>query len=299
MKANCESFVNILNILDKKGIKTKEDLMLNQKLYAFFWFAVQEFARYTLRSKTGGINENGGVIPGNIYKVEVLEKLGISKEDILSDCVMKIIDKIDLVFKQPLEKQKNYCYRICNNIVIDQFRQLRKLYPTDFEVISLQDTVKGSKVSAEDACSYEELIGDDTYNAERMFVEQEAISELSTILKDKKAKELRAKRQAILNEIALLSQKPAEVLVRMACTHLNMKPRELAKKLVEDGGEHTYANVLLEVSKKNHIKVEELRKAISGDILTADAVKADSNDEKIVSAQISRLVYRANKNLSK
>lgn len=295
MKTTCESFVNILNVLDKEGIKTKASLMLNQELCDSFWFAAQDFARYTLRSKTGGVNENG-VIPGNIYKVKALENYGISSEDILDDCVIKIIDKIDFVLKQPIEKQKNYCYRICNNVVNDQFR---KLPPADFEVISLQDTVKCLKVSAEDACTYEDLVGDDTYNPERMYFEQKTISELTAILKEKKAKELATKREAILKEIALLSKKPAEVLVRMACTHLNMKPRELAKKLVESGVDYTYANVLLRVSKKNHIKIEDLRNAIAGYELTADAVKADSNDEEIVSAQISRLVYRANKNINK
>ncbi|MFR4022242.1 MAG: hypothetical protein ACLTZI_04065 [[Eubacterium] siraeum] len=166
-------------------------------------------------------------------------------------------------------------------------------------MLSLQDTVKGSCVSTEDACTYEDLIGDDTYNAERMFIEQETISELTAILKEREAIEATAKREAILKEIALLSKKPAEVLVRMACTHLNMKPRELAKRLVEDGVDYTYANVLLEVSKENGIKVDHLRDAIAGNKLTAESVKAETMDEEIVSAQISRLVYRANKNLNK
>jgi len=296
MKTTCESFVNILNILHKEGIMSKAALMLKENLYTSFWFAAQDFVNYVLRSKTSGVNENGEVIPGNIHKIEALENRGVAKEDIHSDCVIKIIDKLDLVLKQPLEKQKNYCYRICNNVVNDQFR---KLPPAEFEVLSLQDTVKGSSVSAEDACTYEDLIGDDTYNAERMFIEQETISELTAILKEKEAIEATAKREAILKEIALLSKKPAEVLVRMACTHLNMKPRELAKRLVEDGVDYTYANVLLEVSKENGIKVDHLRDAIAGNKLTAESVKAETMDEEIVSAQISRLVYRANKNLNK
>lgn len=296
MKTTCESFVNILNTLYKEGIKTRSALMLDHKLCDSFWFATQDFARYTLRSKTSGVNKNGETLPGNVYKVDVLENLGISKEDILADCVTKIIDKLDLVLKQPIEKQKNYCYRICNNVVIDYFHNLP---PADFKLISLQDNIKSSEVSLEDACTYDELIGCDTYNAERIFIEHETCHELTDILKDKKAQELAAKREAIFNEIILLSKKPAEILVRMACTHLNMKPRELAKKLVKYGIDYTYANVLFEVSKKNHIRVDDLHNALSNSKLTADAIKSDTKNEKIVSAQISRLVYRANQKLSK
>ena len=107
MKTTCESFVNILNILHKEGIMSKAALMLKENLYTSFWFAAQDFVNYVLRSKTSGVNENGEVIPGNIHKIEALENRGVSKEDIHSDCVIKIIDKLDLVLKQPLEKQKN------------------------------------------------------------------------------------------------------------------------------------------------------------------------------------------------
>lgn len=297
MKTTCETFVNILNTIHNEEIKTKEALMLNQNLYASFWFAAQDFVSYVLCSKTNGINKNGEVIPGNFYKVETLEKSGVAKEDLLSNCIIKIIDKLDLVLKQPIEKQKNYCYRMLNNEVINLMR--KNLPSTDFEVVSLQDTIKSVRVSLEDSCTFEDVIGDDTYNAERIFIEQETVSELTALLREKRAKEQAAKRETILKEIALLSKKPAEVLVRIATTHLNMKPRELAKKLVDDGIDYTFANVLLEVSKKNNIKVEELRNTLSGNKPTAESVKADTKDEEIVSAQISRLVYRASKNLNK
>ena len=78
-----------------------------------------------------------------------------------------------------------------------------------------------------------------------------------------------------------------------------MKPRELAKKLVDDGIDYTFANVLLEVAKKNNINANELRNTLFGNMPTAESVKADTKNEEIVSAQISRLGYRASKNLNK
>lgn len=296
-KATCTTFVNILNTIHKEGITTKVALMTDQLLYTDFWFALKDFCHFALLSKTSGKNAEGEILPGNSGKIDVLENRGATTRDELeTDCVIKIIEKLDLVLRQPIEKQKNYCYTICNNMVNDCFR---KLPPDDFKIVSLSSTIEGTSVVAEDAYTYEDIIADDTYNPERMHVEREAVRELKKKLKAKQAREQAEKKEAILREVALLSKRPAEVMVRLGCTHLSMKPRELAGLIIDKGCELAYAEIIFEVAKQNSIELSEIRSIIAGHELTAESIKADTNSAEQVAGQISRLVYRADKRLSK
>ena len=296
-KATCTTFVNILNTIHKEGITTKVALMADQLLYTNFWFALKEFCHFALLSKTSGKNAEGEILPGNSGKIDVLENRGATTRDELeTDCVIKIIEKLDLVLRQPIEKQKNYCYTICNNMVNDCFR---KLPPDDFKIVSLSSTIEGTSVVAEDAYTYEDIIADDTYNPERMHVERETVRELKKKLKAKQAREQVEKKEAILREVALLSKRPAEVMVRLGCTHLSMKPRELAGLIIDKGCELAYAEIIFEVAKQNSIELSEIRSIIAGHELTAESIKADTNSAEQVAGQISRLVYRADKRLSK
>ena len=56
---------------------------------------------------------------------------------------------------------------------------------------------------------------------------------------------------------------------------------------------------LWDYAKKNGIELSEIRSIIAGHELTAESVKADTNSAEQVAGQISRLVYRADKRLSK
>lgn len=292
-KATCTNFVNILNTIHEAGIATKAALMNDYLLYTEFWLALTEFCHFALLSKTSGKNAEGEILPGNSGKIEALEIRGaITRDEIEPNCVIKIVEKLDLILRQPIEKQKNYCYAICNNMVNDCFR---KLPPDDFKIVSLNSTIEGTSVAAEGAYTYEDIIADDTYNPERLHIERETVKEL----KAKQAKELAEKKESILHEVVLLSKRPAEVMVRLACTHLCMKPRELASLIIDKGCELAYAEIIFEVAKQNHIELSKIRNIIAGHELTAESVKADTNSAEQVAGQISRLVYRADKRLSK
>ena len=296
-KATCTTFVNILNTIHKEGITTKVALMTDQLLYTDFWFALKDFCHFALLSKTSGKNAEGEILPGNSGKIDVLETRGATtRDEIETDCIIKIIDKLDLVLRQPIEKQKNYCYAICNNMVNDCFR---KLPPDDFKIVSLNSTIEGTSVAAEDAYTYEDIIADNTYNPERLHIEHETVRELKKELKAKQARELAEKQESILHEVAHLSKRPPEVMVRLACTHLCMKPRELASLIIDKGCELAYAEIIFEVAKQNHIELKKIRSIIAGHELTAESIKADTNSAEQVAGQISRLVYRADKRLNK
>lgn len=297
MKATCKSFINILNTIHEEGITTKVALMADQLLYTNFWFALKDFCHFALLSKTSGKNAAGEPLPGNAVKIDVLEIRGATTRDELeTDCVIKIIEKLDLVLRQPIEKQKNYCYAICNNMVNDCFR---KLPPDDFKIVSLNSTIEGTSVSAEDAYTYEDIIADDTYNPERMHVECETVRELKKELKAKQTRELAKRQKTILREVAFLSKRPAEVMARLACTYLSMKPRQLAGMIIDKGCELAYAEIIFEVAKQNSIELSEIRNIIAGHKLTAESIKVDTNSAEQVAGQVSRLVYRADKRLSK
>lgn len=297
MKATCKSFINILNTIHEEGITTKAALMADQLLYTNFWFAVKDFCHFALLSKTGGKNAEGEILPGNSGKIDVLETRGATtREELETDCIIKIIEKLNLVLRQPIEKQKNYCYAISNNMVNDCFR---KLPPDDFKIVPLNSTIEGTSVAAEDAYTYEDIIADDTYNPERIHVEHETVRELKKGLKAKLAREQAEKKETILREVALLSKRPAEVMVRLACTHLNMKPRKLAGLIIDKGCELAYSEIIFEVAKHNGIEISEIRSIIAGHKLAAESIKADTNSAEQVAGQVSRLVYRANKRLNK
>lgn len=296
-KATCITFVNILNTIHKEGITSKAALMADQLLYTDFWFALKDFCHFALLSKTGGKNNEGEILPGNSGKIDALEIRGATTRDELeTDCVIKIIEKLDLVLRQPIEKQKNYCYTICNNMVNDCFRRLP---PNDFKVVPFNGTIEGASIDAEDAYTYEDVIADFTYDPDHVFSEKETIKELKMELKAKQVREQVEKKEAILREVALLSKRPAEVMVRLACTHLSIKPRQLAGLIIDKGCELAYAEIIFEVAKRNGIELSEIRSIIAGHELTAESVKAETNSAEQVAGQISRLVYRADKRINK
>ena len=296
-KATCITFVNILNTIHKEGITSKAALMADQLLYTDFWFSLKDFCHFALLSKTGGKNNEGEILPGNSGKIDALELRGVTtRDEIETDCVIKIIEKLDLVLRQPIEKQKNYCYTICNNMVNDCFRRLP---PNDFKIVPLNGIIEGTGIDVEDAYTYEDVIPDFTYDPNRVFSEKETIRELTKELKAKRAREQMEKKEALLHEITLLIKRPAEVMVRLACTHLGMKPRELAKMIISKGCELTYAEIIFNVAKKNNIELESIRSIIADYKVTAESVKADTHDHDAVAGQISRLVYRADKRINK
>lgn len=296
-KATYTTFVNILNTIHKKGITTKAALMADQLLYTEFWFALTEFCHFALLSKTSGKNAEGEVLPGNSGKIEVLETRGATtRDEIETDCAVKIIEKLDLVLRQPIEKRKNYCYTICNNMVNDCFRRLP---PSALKVVSLNGAIEGTSIEAEDAYTYEDIIADFTYDPDHVFSEKEIIEELTQELKSKQAKAMSEKKETILREITLLNKRPAEVLCRLSCTHLGIKPRELAARILHDGCEATFAKIIIEAAKYSGIKISEIRNIIADHELEAESIKADTNNAKQIASQISRHVYSANKHLGK
>lgn len=291
-----ERLASILSTIEKEGISTAYDLKApkNKALWDELYFATQDFINYyALASKTSK-NKKGDIVPGNTDKVKFLtEEGGMELYDIQMDILLHVIKKMDYVLAQsPVAKKTSYAYKIVNNEVNSM---LRKLPPV---VLVPWDTPINSDTN-EDGAVLTDIVGDDTYNPERLYFERETINELKKELKAKKAREQAEKRKTILNEITILNKRPSEVLCRLACTHLSMKPRELAGLIIDKGCELAYAEIIFEVANQNHIELSEIRNIIVGYELKAKSVKADTNSAEQVAGQISRLVYRADKRLGK
>lgn len=288
-----ERLASILSKIEEKGISTADELKVskNKALWDELYFATQDFINYyALASKTSK-NKKGEIVPGNADKVKFLiEESGMELYDIEMSILLHVIKKMNYVLVQsPVEKKTFYTYKIVNNEVNSMLRKLppAELVPWDTPINS--DTNEDGAVLAD-------IIGDDN-NPERLYFVREAIKELNA----KRAREQAEKRETILHEITILNKRPSELLCRLASTHLKpkMKPRELASQIIDKGCELAYAEIIFEVAKQNGIKLSVIRDIIAGHELTAESVKADTNSAEQVAGQISRLIYRAHKRLSK
>lgn len=303
-KSTCVTFENILATIHKKGITTKAALMADQQLYANFWLAAQDFATFCLFSKNGKATKAGKQLSGNNTKVDILEARGITtREDITMDCVVRMVEYAENMLQKPtVAYMKNYAYSIVNSVVNTICRTLP---PEDFKIVSLNSTIEGTGVAAEDAYTYEDIIADDTYNPERLHVERETINELEKLLRAKQAKELAEKKEAILREISRLSTHATEVFVRLGW-HLGIKTRDLAARIIDDGYENTFAQLIIDTATKYGIDLEDIRNIITVSKLTEASYKKDkglvrllSRDPKVVADQISKYANRAKGRLDK
>ena len=305
MKSTSVTFENILTTIHQKGITTKAALMADPQLYANFFLAAQDFATFCLFSKNGKATKAGKQLSGNNTKVDILEARGITtREDITMDCVVRMVEYAKNMLQKPtVAYMKNYVYSIVNSVVNSICRALP---PDDFKIVSLNSTIEGTSVAAEDAYTYEDIIADDTYNPERLHVERETINELEKLLRAKQAKELAEKKETILREISRLSTHPTEVFVRLGRKHLGIKTCDLAERIIDDGYENTFAQLIIDIATKYDIDLEDIRNIITVSKLTEESYKKDkglvkllSRDPKMVADQISKYANRAKGRLDK
>lgn len=279
-------FTSILSTINLKGISTAEELCApcNEGIYAELWLAAQNFINYFALASKSHRNSKGEYVKGNADKVRTLVSHGLDLEDIRGDILVHILSKMNRILSQPPEKQANYVYKTINNCI---YSQLRKLSPADVVVVSLQDKVKRSDASGENASEIQDFIAD--FNTpEDEIVAKETVNEI-----------FMNKRAEVLNEITFLANKPTEVFVRLCSKHLGMKPAAIAELLLKKGVTTSFSMVLMFVSDKFDISLGEIYNHLTNKAITEESVKLDTNDKTQISAQISRLVYRADRRLSK
>lgn len=291
-----ERFASILSTIEESDISTADELKLvkNTVLWNELYFAAQNFVNYyALASKTSK-NKKGEIHPGNADKVKFLiDEGGMNLYDIQMDILLHIIEKVDYILAQsPVSKKMFYTYRIVNNEVNNM---LRSLPPVE---IVPWDTPINSNTN-EDGAVLSEIIGDNTYNPEHLHFEREAVRELKKELKAKQARELAQKKELILSEISRLSTHPTEVFVRLAW-HLSIKTGDLAGRIINDGYENTFAQLIIDIASKYDIDLEDIRSIITFSKLTKESYKKDkglerllSKEPSVVADQISKYKNRA------
>ena len=302
MKKNTDTaFVTMLNTLHEAGITTKAALMEHPRLYKEVWLATERFAHFALLSKTGK-NAQGETLPGNAGKIDVLERRGVAERaDIELDCTLKIMDRLDRVLSQPLEKQRNYSYTICNNSVNDFFR----ITPKEITFVPLNGMIPGS--NDDHSCTYGDVIPDYTYDPGHVLAERETIRELTEMLRVKRARELaeekakeiqeRSEQKAlILRELPKLSAHAPEAFARLGRKYLNLKTGELASMIITAGYEHSFDQVMYDTSAKYDIPLTDIRNILP----SAKPVKKDKGLVRLLSGryedvtdQLSKYTNRA------
>ena len=308
-KSTCVTFESVLGLILQRGITTKAALMADQQLYANFWLAAHDFATFCLFSKNGKTTKTGKQLSGNNTKVDILEARGITtREDITMDCVVRMVEYAENMLQKPtVAYMKNYAYSIVNSVV-NTF--CRSLPPDNIKIVPFNGTIEGTSVDVEDAYTYEDCIPDYTYAPDRVFSEKETVKELEKELKAKQARELAArkakearelaeKKELILSEISRLSTHPTEVFVRLSW-HLCIKTRDLAARIINDGYEKAFAQLIIDISSKYDIDLEDIRSIITVSKLTKESYKKDkglerflSKEKRIVADQISKYKNRA------
>lgn len=300
----CERFLSVFKEIDEENISSYEQLQEYNytDLYTEFWLATRDWVNnVALTSKTS----NNGREPGNLYKIEGIVEAGIAdKKDVQSESLAHLISKFDLIVAQPHEARKPYCIKLVNNVVNTFGRQVEKIQGTSnnktenevfddsgrkakkthgVTIISLQEKAKGKKVSAEDACTYENLIGDNNTPESRCILQEE----------------IREGKKELVAKLAFLS-KDSRRTVAFLSGHYKINPRDVAKLLLEKGIEATFDGMRKYTAETCEIPVSELKKVVNTERLKKDdPFKLSSNDEKIIANAISHLKNYSNEILSK
>ena len=248
-KDAAEVFETILREMNEKGIATRDQLMKDEPLYCDFWLALRDFVcQIVLLSKTSRTKE--GITDGNAQKIDELERYGITtREDVESACILKLVVKLDMILAQPLEKQYNYCYQTCNNLVIDTYRKAFrsgtiKEKNEDGEedeketvsqssrctrTVSYNRRVSNAARDDDRAHTYEDTIGDNRFEPERRHIAYETFEEI---------------RDCMLQDIEILSSRPKELMARFATKYYGMKPEDLIDRIQKEGWESVSLGIL-------------------------------------------------------
>lgn len=126
-----------------------------------------------------------------------------------------------------------------------------------------------------------------------ILTERETIQELTKMLRAKRAQELAEERENILREIPKLSTRAPEVFARLDRKYLGIRTSELARRIINDGYEDAFAQVVVEVSTKYNIDLEDIRNIITANKASYKKDRGLVRQESIVAGQISKYANRA------
>lgn len=280
-----KEFAAALLTIHEKGIQSLDQLKLpcNQESYEKLCLTARDFICYhALYSKSHG-SSKGKCLQGNQAKIRALLSRGMELEDIRSDVFVYVISKLDYILSQPIEKQANYTYCVINNYILSKFKELP---PANITVMSLNQQVRGQYLTSDNPSEIQDFIATlDT--AESEVIAKETAEEYAMAQKTK-----------ILEEIMGLSQRPAEVFMRL-CVYLRKKPADIAELLMEKGLVQSYVAVLAATAQKYHIPFAVMGECLGKNAICQETFKLNTKDKTQISAQVSRLIYRANKRLQK
>lgn len=274
MGRSCGKFADCLDWVAAEEIATRAALMEHTAEYSRFWFAVKEFVAFAARSR------------GNLRKIDLLEYLGAAtRADIEEECMLRIIEKLDLVLCQIPEKRKNYCYAIVNSQINGYFRKLPA------QILSLDAVLDG-----ENGCTLGELVGDDRYNGEVVLMRQETLAMLTALYRKQQTDRKTEDRSRVLRGLIALSGHPGEAMVYL-CGELGMKSGAIVDLLSGNDLLAGCDKVLSEVAKRFAISRELLAEVIELPAAIRE-LRLDSDREK-ATTRVYHLKCSAKKRITK
>ena len=290
-------FEAVLQRIHAENLTTLEELMRpeHRDLYHQLWFACDNFVTYALGSKNRK-GANGNHVDGNAPRVRTMLEMGENYRDIQLTIMLHLMEKIHKVLERPAEEQKNYCFTMVNNRVVDYWRAL---CPGGIPHFSLNVTLNGE----EDAPEFGDNLPTRSTPEEDHIAREELMAKLQAHkLRLEQEKELERQRleqmaPQILEECAALADKPEQLLCRLASKYLNRKNAALAEVLLKQGGTKTLAMAIKRVGEKYSIPAQALSLYRLG--VEDSRLKLESGDAHAVSAQVSRVIYRAEQRLNK
>ena len=279
-----ERFENALDALAKEGIETMKELNAHEMIKDELWLSLIGFINHVILHSKSYRNSAGERKDGNWSRVCYLVMRGVDIEDIRSDILLHIMERFDKVLQVEEKRRLSYVFVIGNNKIVDMLRSM----PPKGLFVSWEEIVFDN--DSDNECTLERYIADSAPSPAEEIIMKETIHEI-----------WESTRNRIVNEMCFLSSKPEELFVRICLDYLKMKPAALTKYIVAYGAERCFAEALIRVAKKYHIKSVKISECLARGILREELLKYDvtNPDNAKISAQISRLSWRATNRIKK
>lgn len=161
---------NLKNTLTKMAglnIKDQEMLRTHSELHEEFFLNLDAFITDTCFRSKKNINQLS----------ELTRDYGIDVDDIRFDCLERCVSKLSLVLAKELDAQIPYMYTICNNIIVDTFRNAIKEATT---TVSLNEELskRDGKDDSKKAKSLEDYTTDNKTNIESNYIAKTQVLEI-------------------------------------------------------------------------------------------------------------------------
>jgi len=266
--ADVTALKTALREIREHGITNVQELRLDKNglLYDNLWECCYNFIAHCALRTTANRSRVYRLLEMDVKEND--QKL--KEHDLAYDALLHVMKKTDYFLLAPEAQQISSYMEAVNNFLIDVFRKQQK---TCTRNISINTPVAGK--DGDDTGEIGELLPDGGVNIESDYFS----------------------RELVCRAVSLLSSKRDELLAYTGCVLLGYKPADLAEIIYESGADQALADTMYELCDTYSISHSELL----GFLKTPKDKNSlkDYEEKKEISAQVSRLIYRASPKVTK